>query len=94
MAKKSQTAPIDRPFPDENTVAEMYCNEAYAVDNEEVEDWTSSLQMLLTFAAIFSAVLITLVVDSKTLLEQDNTDILVDAVVFLMNNLANDTHQP
>ncbi|KAG8753844.1 hypothetical protein FRC14_005690 [Serendipita sp. 396] len=87
----------------------MYCNEAYVVDNEEVEDWTSSLQMLLTFvssltlkhpdvdvqqAAIFSAVLITLVVDSKTLLEQDNTDILVDAVVFLMNNLANGTHQP
>ncbi|KAG8754687.1 hypothetical protein FRC14_004835 [Serendipita sp. 396] len=88
------TAPIDRPFPDENTVAEMYCNEAYTIDNEAVEDWTSSLQMLLTFAAIFSAVLITLIVDSKALLEQDSTDILVDAVVFLMNNLANGTHQP
>ncbi|KAG8791318.1 hypothetical protein FRC16_000457 [Serendipita sp. 398] len=88
------TAPIDRPFPDENTVAEMYCNEAYTVDNEAVENWTSSLQMLLTFAAIFSAVLITLIVDSKTLLEQDGTDVLADAVIFLMNNLANGTHQP
>ncbi|KAG8811756.1 hypothetical protein FRC18_003294 [Serendipita sp. 400] len=94
IRKSPQTAPIDRPFPDENTVAEMYCNEAYTIDNEAVEDWTSSLQMLLTFAAIFSAVLITLIVDSKTLLEQDNTDVLVDAVVFLMNNLANGTHQP
>ncbi|KAG8753549.1 hypothetical protein FRC14_005940 [Serendipita sp. 396] len=94
IRKSQQAAPIDRPFPDENTVAEIYCNEAYTVDNEAVEDWTSSLQMLLTFAAIFSAVLITLIVDSKTLLKQDNTDVLVDAVVFLMNNLANGTHQP
>ncbi|KAG8810778.1 hypothetical protein FRC17_002784 [Serendipita sp. 399] len=45
-------------------------------------------------AAIFSAVLITLVIDSKTLLEQDKTDVLIDAVVFLMNNLANGTHRP
>ncbi|KAG8798002.1 hypothetical protein FRC16_008212 [Serendipita sp. 398] len=45
-------------------------------------------------AAIFSAVLTTLIVDSKDLLEQDNTDALVDAVVFLMNDLANGTHQP
>ncbi|KAG8803288.1 hypothetical protein FRC17_006214, partial [Serendipita sp. 399] len=45
-------------------------------------------------AAIFSAVLITLVIDSKALLEQDNTEVLIDAVVFLMNNLANGTHRP
>ncbi|KAG8829826.1 hypothetical protein FRC17_005943, partial [Serendipita sp. 399] len=45
-------------------------------------------------AAIFSAVLVTLIVDSKTLLEQDKTEVLVDAVVFLMNNLANGTHKP
>ncbi|KAG8818206.1 hypothetical protein FRC19_010818 [Serendipita sp. 401] len=94
IRKSQQAAPIDRPFPDENTVAEIYCNEAYTVDNEAVEDWTSSLQMLLTFAAIFSAVLTTLIVDSKDLLEQDNTDALVDAVVFLINDLANGTHQP
>ncbi|KAG8769183.1 hypothetical protein FRC15_004733, partial [Serendipita sp. 397] len=49
IRRSQQTAPIDRPFPDENTVAEMYCNEAYTVDSEAVEDWTSSLQMLLTF---------------------------------------------
>ncbi|KAG8839872.1 hypothetical protein FRB91_006730, partial [Serendipita sp. 411] len=71
----------------------MYCNEAYAVDNEAVEDWTSSLQMLLTFAAIFSAVLVTLIVDSKGLLKQDNTEVLVHAIVFLMNDLANGTHR-
>ncbi|KAG8805311.1 hypothetical protein FRC17_005573, partial [Serendipita sp. 399] len=59
IVRKSQaTAPIERPFPDENTVAEMCCNEAHTVDNEAVEDWTSSLQMLLTFAAVFSAVLV------------------------------------
>ncbi|KAG8820461.1 hypothetical protein FRC17_010146 [Serendipita sp. 399] len=89
-----QATPLDRPFPNENTVAEIYCNEALTIDNEAVEDWTSSLQMLLTFAAIFSAVLITLIVDSKRLLEQDKTEVLVDAVVFLMNNLANGTHRP
>ncbi|KAG8780263.1 hypothetical protein FRC16_003186, partial [Serendipita sp. 398] len=96
LIRKAQTTPpVDRrPFPDENTVAEMYCNEAYAVDNESVEDWTSSLQMLLTFAAIFSAVLVTLIVDSKSLLKQDSTDVLVDAVIFLMNDLANGTHRP
>ncbi|KAG8824312.1 hypothetical protein FRC17_009130 [Serendipita sp. 399] len=90
----SIATPLDRPFPDENTVSEMYCNEAYTVDTEAVEDWTSSLTTLLTFAAIFSAVLITLIVDSKTLLQQDKTEVLVDAVVFLMNDLANGTHRP
>ncbi|KAG8826220.1 hypothetical protein FRC17_008319 [Serendipita sp. 399] len=94
IRRTQNTTPLDRPFPDENTVAEMYCNEAFTIDNEAVEDWTSSLQMLQTFAAIFSAVLITLIVDSKTLLEQDKAEILVDAVVFLMNNLANGTHRP
>ncbi|KAG8833278.1 hypothetical protein FRC18_003907 [Serendipita sp. 400] len=95
IVRKAQTTPpMDRPFPDENTVAEMYCNEAYTVDNEAVEDWTSSLQMLLTFAAIFSAVLVTLIVDSKMLLEQDNADVLVDAIIFLINDLANGTHRP
>ncbi|KAG8833556.1 hypothetical protein FRC18_003439 [Serendipita sp. 400] len=94
VKKTSTVSSIERPFLDENTVAEMYCNEALIVDNEAIDDWMSSLQSLLTFASIFSAVLITLVVDSKTLLKQDNTDVVVDALVFFMNNLANGTHQP
>ncbi|KAG8816225.1 hypothetical protein FRC17_000397 [Serendipita sp. 399] len=78
-----KAAPIDRSIPDENTVAEMYCNEAHIVDRGAVEDWMSSLQTLQTFAAIFSAVLITLIVDSKSLLEQDKIGVLVGAVAFL-----------
>ncbi|KAG8834454.1 hypothetical protein FRC17_008676 [Serendipita sp. 399] len=99
----------NRPFPDENTVAEMYCNEAFIVDNETVEDWTSSLHMLLTFvsfnegrvnsfppdspvqAAIFSAVIVTLIVDSKALLEQNQTEVAVDVLIFFMNNQATGT---
>ncbi|KAG8850953.1 hypothetical protein FRB91_008666 [Serendipita sp. 411] len=49
VKKTSTVSSIERPFLDENTVAEMYCNEALIVDNEAIDDWMSSLQSLLTF---------------------------------------------
>ncbi|KIM30728.1 hypothetical protein M408DRAFT_65566, partial [Serendipita vermifera MAFF 305830] len=52
---------------------DVYNNEAKKIDFELVKDWTSSLNFLLLFAAIFAAVLTSFVIESKKHLEQDPT---------------------
>ncbi|PVG04025.1 hypothetical protein CPB86DRAFT_771886 [Serendipita vermifera] len=82
------------PFPNESSIWEVYINEAVVIDNELVKDWTSSLNFLLVFAAIFSSVLSAFIIESKQMLEQDPTAIMVDALIFFINNTANGTHTP
>ncbi|PVF96698.1 hypothetical protein CPB86DRAFT_859904 [Serendipita vermifera] len=85
-----QTVPATK----ESSIWEVYINEAVVVDNELVKDWTSSLNFLLVFAAIFSSVLSAFIIESKRMLEQDPTDVVVDALIFLINNTTNATHTP
>ncbi|KIM20823.1 hypothetical protein M408DRAFT_122873 [Serendipita vermifera MAFF 305830] len=73
---------------------DVYNNEAKKVDTELVKDWTSSLNFLLVFAAIFAAVLTAFIIESKKLLEQDPTSVMVDVMIFFTNNMANGTHTP
>ncbi|PVF96631.1 hypothetical protein CPB86DRAFT_798697 [Serendipita vermifera] len=82
------------PFPNESSIWEVYINEAVVIDNELVKDWTSSLNFLLVFAAIFSSVLSAFIIESKQMLEQDSTAVMVDALIFFINNMANGTHTP
>ncbi|PVG04026.1 hypothetical protein CPB86DRAFT_810533, partial [Serendipita vermifera] len=82
------------PFPNESSIWEVYINEAVVIDNELVKDWTSSLNFLLVFAAIFSSVLSAFIIESKQMLEQDPTAVMVDALIFFINNTANGTHTP
>ncbi|PVF96695.1 hypothetical protein CPB86DRAFT_498222 [Serendipita vermifera] len=81
-------------FPNESSLWEVYVNEAVVVDNELVKDWTSSLNFLLVFAAIFSSILSAFIIESKKMLEQDPADVMVDALIFFINNTANGTHTP
>ncbi|CAG8739017.1 16680_t:CDS:2, partial [Acaulospora colombiana] len=78
------------PFPNESSIWEVYVNESIVVDNELVKDWTSSLNFLL--AAIFSSVLSAFIIESKKLLEQDSAEVMVDVLIFLVNNNTNGTH--
>ncbi|PVF96693.1 hypothetical protein CPB86DRAFT_662180, partial [Serendipita vermifera] len=78
----------------ESSIWEVYVNEAVVVDNGLVKDWTSSLNFLLIFAAIFSSVLSAFIIESKQMLEQDPADVMVDALIFFINNTANGTHTP
>ncbi|PVF96674.1 hypothetical protein CPB86DRAFT_497515 [Serendipita vermifera] len=82
------------PFPNESSIWEVYINEAVVIDNELVKDWTSSLNFLLVFAAIFSSVLSAFIIESKQMLEQNPTAVMVDAFIFFINNTANGTHTP
>ncbi|CAG8618797.1 11898_t:CDS:2 [Acaulospora colombiana] len=68
------------PFPNESSIWEVYINESVVVDNE--------------LAAIFSSVLSAFIIESKKLLEQDPADVMVDALIFFINNTANGTHTP
>lgn len=80
--------------PPENNAWDIYNAEASKVDSELIKDWTASLNSLLVFAAIFSAVLSAFVVESKKLLEQDPSDSMKDAMVFYSNQRANGTLIP
>ncbi|PVF96676.1 hypothetical protein CPB86DRAFT_859851, partial [Serendipita vermifera] len=80
--------------PNESSIWEVYINEAVVADNELVKDWTSSLNFLLVFAAIFSSVLSAFIIESKQMLERDPNAVMVDALVFFINNMANGTHTP
>ncbi|PVF98201.1 hypothetical protein CPB86DRAFT_383209 [Serendipita vermifera] len=82
------------PFPNESSIWEVYINESIVVDNELVKDWTSSLNFLLVFAAIFSSVLSAFIMESNGMLEQNPADVMVDALIFFINNTANGTHTP
>ncbi|KIM20825.1 hypothetical protein M408DRAFT_122876 [Serendipita vermifera MAFF 305830] len=65
---------------------DVYNNEARKVDIEFVKDWKDSLNSLLLFASIFAAVLTAFIIESKKLLEPDQTGLLVDMAMFYFNN--------
>ncbi|KIM25637.1 hypothetical protein M408DRAFT_37809, partial [Serendipita vermifera MAFF 305830] len=68
---------------------DVHNNEAMKVDNELVKDWKESLNSLLLFAAIFAAVLTAFIIESKKLLEPDQTKLLVEAATLYFNNVGN-----
>jgi Family of unknown function (DUF6535) len=45
-------------------------------------------------AAIFAAVLTAFIIESKSMLEPDQGEIMADVMIFLTNNLANGNHTP
>ncbi|KIM26688.1 hypothetical protein M408DRAFT_25168 [Serendipita vermifera MAFF 305830] len=73
----------------EYTGWDVYNNEARKVDIEFVKDWKDSLNSLLVFAAIFAAVLTAFIIESKKLLEPDQTERLVNITMTYFNNRGN-----
>ncbi|QRV96309.1 DNA-directed RNA polymerase subunit beta' [Ceratobasidium sp. AG-Ba] len=61
----------------EATVWEMYVEEAKEHDSELVKGENDNLDMMLLFAALFSAILTAFIIESKSLLQQDSADVSV-----------------
>ncbi|QRV96303.1 hypothetical protein RhiJN_24321 [Ceratobasidium sp. AG-Ba] len=61
----------------EATVWEMYVEEAKEHDNELVKGENDNLDMMLLFAALFSAILTAFIIESKNLLQPDSADVSV-----------------
>jgi hypothetical protein len=52
------------------------------------------MQLTLSQASIFAAILTAFIIESKKLLEQDSTDVIANVLIFYTNNMANGTHKP
>ncbi|QRV96306.1 hypothetical protein RhiJN_24324 [Ceratobasidium sp. AG-Ba] len=61
----------------EATVWEMYVEEAKEHDSELFRGENDNLDMMLLFAALFSAILTAFIIESKSLLQQDSADVSV-----------------
>ncbi|QRW10016.1 E3 ubiquitin-protein ligase listerin [Ceratobasidium sp. AG-Ba] len=59
----------------EASIWKIYLNEADEYDQELVQGWNSNLDMLLLFAALFSAVVTAFLVEATKLLQQDPADV-------------------
>ncbi|KAF8606996.1 hypothetical protein BDV93DRAFT_396410, partial [Ceratobasidium sp. AG-I] len=56
---------------------QLYVEEAKEHDDELVDGKNKNLDMMLLFAALFSAILTAFLIESKTLLQQDNSELTV-----------------
>ncbi|QRV82405.1 hypothetical protein RhiJN_10420 [Ceratobasidium sp. AG-Ba] len=68
---------LGRELAPEAKVWEMYVEEAKEHDSELVKGENDNLDMMLLFAALFSAILTAFIIESKNLLQQDSTDVSV-----------------
>ncbi|PVG03070.1 hypothetical protein CPB86DRAFT_493291 [Serendipita vermifera] len=79
----------------ENTTAwEIYNHKAAEVDRELIKDWNDSLNTLLIFTALYSAVLTAFIVESMKLLEEDPTETTRDILLVVSRQLANNSFPP
>ncbi|KAG9084060.1 hypothetical protein FS749_005528 [Ceratobasidium sp. UAMH 11750] len=61
----------------EGAIWQMYVEEAKEHDSELVESKNKNLDVMLLFAALFSAILTAFIIESKSLLEEDSGDLTV-----------------
>ncbi|KIM22457.1 hypothetical protein M408DRAFT_78985, partial [Serendipita vermifera MAFF 305830] len=73
----------------DNSAWEIYNNRALSIDRELIKDWSDSLNTLLIFAALYSAVLTPFIIESMKLLQEDPADITKDALLAITRQLAN-----
>ncbi|PVF97762.1 hypothetical protein CPB86DRAFT_413646 [Serendipita vermifera] len=74
---------------DETTVWEVYNHKALEVDREMIKDWNDSLNTLLIFTALYSAVLTAFIIESMKLLEEDPAETTRDILLIVSRQLAN-----
>ncbi|CAE6496081.1 unnamed protein product [Rhizoctonia solani] len=71
-----------------------YVKEADRWDEELVDGWNKSLDVLLVFAALFSAIVTAFIVESSNLLQEDPADVSAQTLLIISQTLmalANDT---
>ncbi|KDN37130.1 hypothetical protein RSAG8_10339, partial [Rhizoctonia solani AG-8 WAC10335] len=76
-------------FSHDATVWKLYRNEAEEYDQELVKGRHASLDVLLLFAALFSAILTAFLVESKNLLQEDPADTTAALLLIIAQNQAN-----
>ncbi|CCA71756.1 hypothetical protein PIIN_05691 [Serendipita indica DSM 11827] len=78
----------------EKTAWEIYNERANIVDRELIRDWNESLNTLLIFAALYSAILTAFIIESMKLLEEDMQESTRDILLTISQQLANSTTGP
>ncbi|PVG04034.1 hypothetical protein CPB86DRAFT_868803 [Serendipita vermifera] len=71
------------------TASEIYNHKASEIDREMIKDWNDSLNTLLIFAALYSAVLTAFIIESMKPLQEDPTETTRDILLAISNQLAN-----
>lgn len=84
------SAPTPSPLPGQ-TAWELCDKIASRQDNEQIKDWNDSLNTLLIFAALYSAVLTAFIVESMKLLREDATETTRDILLAITRQLANNS---
>ncbi|PVF92409.1 hypothetical protein CPB86DRAFT_791186 [Serendipita vermifera] len=79
---------------DETTAWEIYNHKASEVDREMIKDWNDSLNTLLIFTALYSAILTAFIIESMKLLEEDPAETTRDILLILSRQLANSSFPP
>ncbi|PVF97747.1 hypothetical protein CPB86DRAFT_826271 [Serendipita vermifera] len=74
---------------DETMVWELYNHKALEVDREMIKDWNDTLNTLLIFTALYSAVLTAFIIESMKLLEEDPAETTRDILLIISRQLAN-----
>ncbi|PVF97761.1 hypothetical protein CPB86DRAFT_759745 [Serendipita vermifera] len=73
----------------ETTAWEIYNHKVAEVDREMIKDWNDSLNTLLIFTALYSAVLTAFIIESMKLLEEDPAETTRDILLIVSRQLAN-----
>ncbi|PVF92406.1 hypothetical protein CPB86DRAFT_877907 [Serendipita vermifera] len=79
---------------DKTTAWEIYNHKASEVDREMIKDWNDSLNTLLIFTALYSAVLTAFIIESMKLLEEDPVETTRDILIVVSRQLANSSFPP
>ncbi|PVF97754.1 hypothetical protein CPB86DRAFT_734344, partial [Serendipita vermifera] len=74
---------------EETTAWEIYNHKASESDRELIKDWNDSLNTLLIFTALYSAVLTAFIIESMKLLEENPVDTTRDILLVVSRQLAN-----
>ncbi|PVF90868.1 hypothetical protein CPB86DRAFT_720345, partial [Serendipita vermifera] len=70
---------------------EIYNHKASEIDRELIKDWNDSLNTLLIFAALYSAILTAFIIESMKLLQEDPAETTRDILFAISNQLANNS---
>ncbi|PVG03071.1 hypothetical protein CPB86DRAFT_822594 [Serendipita vermifera] len=81
-------------IPEDATAWEIYNHKASEIDREFIKDCNDSLNTLLIFTALYSAVLTSFIVESMKLLKEDTSDVSRDILLIISKQLANNSFPP
>ncbi|RDB16310.1 hypothetical protein Hypma_003039 [Hypsizygus marmoreus] len=65
-------------IPEDSTIWTDYVNEAEQQDHEQIANWNQMMDVLLVFAALFSAILTAFIIEVYKVLKPDPQDLTVD----------------